>query len=106
MMDQFGNTAHIFYMGEPTTLQNCIRVRAGYENVLISYTMALLTMTLLYPKIASVGSSKTLINFYLLLHGITFQETVIFTGQSLSHHEKTTSKINDILVLTYVLNIN
>jgi len=96
---------HVFSLGEPTILQNCIRVRARYENVLISQRTALLFITLLYLKIGPVGSSKTLINFYLL-HGITFQKTVIFKGQSLSYHETTTWKINDIVVLTYELNLN
>jgi hypothetical protein len=51
---------------KPTILQNYIRVRNGYENVLISYRKALLSMTLLYLKIRPVelGSSKKLINFY------------------------------------------
>lgn len=45
-------------------------------------------------KIGPVASPRTVINVYLL-QGITFQENVIFTSQSLSYHEKTTWKTNE-----------
>jgi hypothetical protein len=94
-------------LGKPTILQNYIRVRDGYENVLISYRKALLSMTPLYLKIRPVelGSSKTSINFYLL-HGITLQSGSNPHRSTSLISQKTTWKIMNTVVVTYELNLN